>query len=203
MNLEGILGLLVVKHVSILIRDRTGDQTSIRTRKGTSQLGRTSGRVGTGNLEAKLQVTLHDQLRASSRINDNYCVTKLQTRLLARSPTSTEALDIYSHVNFPVVSHVLSATGLPQRKGLSRGLTDVNCQLKYVKGVSSVTHLSCVIPATNVNNAAQNLPVGARLQNYWQTWLDLGASPKVVQILRGGYTLPFGSGQNSQGLPQS
>ena len=36
-----------------------------------------------------------------------------------------------------------------------------------------------------------NLPVMARLQNYWQTWLDLGAGPKVVQILREGYTLPF------------
>ena len=100
MSLEGSLILLVVRHVSILMRNRTGDQTSVRTRKGTSQHGRTSGRVGTGNLEAKLQVILHDQPRASSHINDNYCVTKLQTRLLAGSTTSTETLDIYSHVNF-------------------------------------------------------------------------------------------------------
>ena len=35
------------------------------------------------------------------------------------------------------------------------------------------------------------LPVGARLQNFWKTWLDLGAGPKVVQILQEGYTLPF------------
>ena len=176
------------------MRNRTGDQTSVRTRKGTSQHGRTLGRIGTGNQEAKLQVILHDQPRASSRINDNYCVTKLQTRLLAGSTTSTETLDIYSHVNFPVVSHVLSATGLPQRKGLSRGLTDVklkDCQLKYVKGVSSVIHLSCVKPVTNVKHAAQNLPVGTRLQNFWQIWLVLGAGSKVVQILKEGYTLPF------------
>ena len=33
--------------------------------------------------------------------------------------------------------------------------------------------------------------IGTRLQNYWQTWLDLGAGPKVVQILKEGYTLPF------------
>ena len=53
-----------------------------------------------------------------------------------------------------------------KRKGLSPGLTDVNfksCQLKYVKGVSSVTHLSCVKPVTNVKHAVQNLPVGATL----------------------------------------
>ena len=60
-----------------------------------------------------------------------------------------------------------------------------------MKGVSCVTHLSCVQPVTNVQIAAQNLPVGARLQNFWQIWLDLGAGPKVVQILKEGYTLPF------------
>ena len=60
-----------------------------------------------------------------------------------------------------------------------------------MKGVSCVTQLSCVRPVTNVKNVASNLPVGARLQSFWQTWLDLGAGPKVVQILREGYTLPF------------
>ena len=28
-------------------------------------------------------------------------------------------------------------------------------------------------------------------QNFWQAWLDLGSGPKVVQILKEGYTLPF------------
>ena len=51
--------------------------------------------------------------------------------------------------------------------------------------------MSCVNPVTNVRNAALNPPVGASLQNFWQTWLDLGAGPKVVQILKEGYTLPF------------
>ena len=60
-----------------------------------------------------------------------------------------------------------------------------------MKSVSCVTQLSCVQPVTNVRNAAPNLPVGARLQNFWQTWLDLGAGPKVVQILKEGYALPF------------
>ena len=66
-----------------------------------------------------------------------------------------------------------------------------NHRLKYVKSASCVTQLSCVQPVTNVKNAASNLPVGARLQNFWQTWLDLGAGPKVVQILKKGCTLPF------------
>ena len=83
--------------------------------------------------------------------------------------------------------------GHSQRKEISAGAAGC-CQkeykLKYVKGVSCVTQLSCVEPVINIKNVALNLPVGARLQNFWQTWLDLGAGPKVVQILEG-YTLPF------------
>ena len=41
------------------------------------------------------------------------------------------------------------------------------------------------------SNVASNLPVGTRLKIFWQSWLDLGAGPKVGQILREGYTLPF------------
>ena len=41
------------------------------------------------------------------------------------------------------------------------------------------------------HSIASNLSVEARLQNFWKTWLDLGAGPKIVQILKGGYTLPF------------
>ena len=60
-----------------------------------------------------------------------------------------------------------------------------------MKGVSCVTQLYCAQTVTNVKNVATTLPVGARLQNFWQVWLELGAGPKVVQILREGYPLPF------------
>ena len=87
-----------------------------------------------------------------------------------------------------------TAPGPSQRKDASPGVADCyhkQYKLQYVKSVSCVTQLSCVKPVTNVPNVASNLPVGARLQNFWQSWLDLGAGPKVVQILREGYTLPF------------
>ena len=99
-----------------------------------------------------------------------------------------------THVNLNVVNHVHSATGHPQRKGISPSLSAViskDCTLKDVKGASSVIQLPCVQPVTNVPLVVQNLPVGARLQNFWQTWLERGAGPKIVQILREGYTLPF------------
>ena len=140
-----------------------------------------------------LPTTHLDQPRASSRINDNYCVTKLQARLLARSPLPSQTIDNLN-VKFHVVSNVYSAPRHPQNRELSPGSAGGYCKsykLKSVKSVSCVTQLSCVQPITNVKNAAQNLPVGARLQNFWQTWLDLGASPKVVQFLKEGYTLPF------------
>ena len=66
-----------------------------------------------------------------------------------------------------------------------------NYKLKYVNSVSCVTQLSVAQPVVNAPNVAQNPPVGARLQSFWKTWLDLGAGPKVVQILREGYSLPF------------
>ena len=101
---------------------------------------------------------------------------------------------LFSNVKPRVVKFVPSAPGLPQRKGISPGVPECQLkksQLKSVKSASCVTQLSCVNPVSNVPNVALNLPVGAKLQNFWQTWLNLGAGPKVVQILQEGYTLPF------------
>ena len=117
-----------------------------------------------------------DLPRASSRINDSYCITKLHTRLLARSNTFTQTIDTLN-AKLPVVHHVTTAPGQSQRKDLSPG--PVNCHCKEYK-LKSVKSVSCVNPVTNVPNAAPNLTVGTRLQNFWKTWLDLGAGPKVV-----------------------
>ena len=98
-------------------------------------------------------------------------------------------------VNSHVVKAVHTVPGHSQKKEISPGSAGYyyhkEYKLKYVKGVSCVTQLSCVKPVINVTTAALNLPVGAKLQNFWQTWLDLGAGPKIVQILKEGYTLPF------------
>ena len=141
------------------------------------------------------QHTTRNQPRASSPINDNYCVHRSPGGLLAGSQTSTQELFSDSHVNFHVVIPVPTALEHSEKRELSRRSpvchVPTDCKLKYVKGVSCFTQLSCVKPVTNVKNVVSNLPVGARLQNFWQTWLDLGAGLKVVQILREGYILPF------------
>ena len=152
-------------------------------------------KLSTREVAEKQHTTPRDQPRASSPINDNHCVDKLQGVLLAGSQTSTQKHLINSSVNLNVVNPVRTAPGHSQKKGVSPGSPvchmPTDYKLKYVKGVSCVTQLCCVNPVTNVKPAAQNLPVGARLHNFWQTWLRLGAGPKVVQILKEGYTLPF------------
>ena len=96
-------------------------------------------------------------------------------------------------VNSSVVSPAPFAIGQPQKKGISPVPVNLNKvqSLKYVNNALCVDHLCSVTPVANVPNVAPNLPVGTRLQNYWTKWLDLGASPTVVQILREGYPLPF------------
>ena len=165
-----------------------------RTSKTTDLLGRISAKGTTKSPRGSLPVIPRDQPRASSPINDNYCLDQLQRRLLAGSQNTKETINF--HVNLPVVNLVHTAPGHSQKREISPGAAGCqyklkDCSLKYEKGVSCVTQLSHVNSVTSVKNAVPSLPVGARLQNFWQTWLDLGAGPKVVQILKEGYTFSF------------
>ena len=95
------------------------------------------------------------------------------------------------NVNCHVANLVPGHSQKKELSPVSAGCYLIQERLKYVKGASCVTHVSCVKPVTNVPSVVTNLPVGARLQNFWKTWLALGAGPKVVEILKEGYTLPF------------
>ena len=186
--------LYVATASSTPMRGRISGQTAELRLSQRDLPGKTSAGDNSRKGRFVLQTTPFDQPRASSHINDNSCVTKLHARLLAGS--SPQTIDICTNLNVKphVVPSVHTAPGHSQKRDLSPGSADCYCKdykLKSVKSVSCVTQLSCVQPVTNVKNAALNLPVGVRLQNFWQTWLDLGASPKVVQILKDGYTLPF------------
>ena len=175
------------KVVSTRMNTQTNGQI---TRNQTGQPGKILETVGRARKpEARPLITLQDQPRASSHTNDNYCVNSLPRRLLAGSPDSAQRQTIDTCVNLNVVPLVHTAPGLSQKKEVSPesavGFShQKNYKLKYVKGASCVTQLSCVKPVTNVKNAASNPPVGARLQNFWQTWLNLGACLKIVQILK-------------------
>ena len=131
--------------------------------------------------------------RVSSSTNDNQCVTQLKPLLLTGSPTG-KTMNTFTNVKLDVVHSVHTAPEHSQKNEISPGAAGCYYKksiLKSVKSVSCVIPLSCVNPVMNAPNVVTNLPVGARLQNFWKTWLDLGAGPRVVQILKEGYTLPF------------
>ena len=110
--------------------------------------------------------THHNLPRANSLISDNRCITMLQGRLLAGSPSVPRQTINSLNVNCHVAKLVHTAPRLSQKKELSPGLAGCSLKenkLKYVKGASCVTQLSCVKPVTNVPSVVTNLPVGARL----------------------------------------
>ena len=70
----------------------------------------------------------HDQPRASSRINDNYCVIKLQAQLLAGGLGSKQTIDTFLNVNYHVVPSVHPVPGHSQKRELSPG--SAGCYVK-------------------------------------------------------------------------
>ena len=193
-------GRVVINLMNVLKESQTA-------RNLTDRPGKTLHMVRARGVKGDLLSIHPDWPRASSRIHDNYCVNVLKTGLLAGSQETVNYVQLpetrslktmniqtskTSLVNCFVVNPVLFAKGHSQKKDITPVI--VNChktELKYVKDVSCVDQLSFVRPVTNVPTDAIDLPVGARLQQFWQTWIDLGAGPKVSRILKQGYILPF------------
>ena len=151
---------------------------------------------------AKPQHSPRSPLRVPSLINDNHCVNSVTSQKNSLhvtgqgdlNPAPVVARNSKVTLNLNVDSYVANAhivTGLPQRKGLNPTFRQMYTEIKYVKNVSCVGHLSSVNLVTNAPHAVIDPPVGARLHQFWEKWEALGSSPKVVTTLREGYTLPF------------
>ena len=112
---------------------------------------------------------------------------KLVSRTINPVVTQTLKLDVSCHA----VTHALIVPlpRLPQRKGVSPDQS-VN-KIKHVKGVCCVNPCLSVPPVPNVPNAVIEQSVGGRLQKFWQVWQEMGANPRVISVLKEGYTLPF------------
>ena len=86
------------------------------------------------------------------------------------NPAPVIARDKKVTVNFHVdfcVANAHSVTGLPQKKGINPNCCQVYTEIKYVKDVSCVGHLSSADLVTNVPPVVIDPPVGARLHNFW------------------------------------
>ena len=172
-----------------------------QTRSRTGQLGKTCHVVNAEG--ARENSNTRDRPRVSSSTYDNQCIVQLKPLLLARSPTR-KTMKTFFNVKLDVVHSIHTAPGHSQKNEISPGAAGCyfkKSKLKSVKSVSCVTPLSHVNPVINAPNVVSNLPVGARLQNFWKKWLDLGAGPRVVQILKEGYTLPFRIRPNLSRIP--
>ena len=134
----------------------------------------------------------------TSTLNDNYCgVSKtLHVDLIRRDPVCyktqlSNRKTLKLDVSYPVVFHAPSvhSRGPPQKKGVR----PAPCQnkIKHVKGVCCVNPCLSAPSVPNVPNAVSEQNVGGRLQSFWQVWQNMGLNPRVVSILKEGYTLPF------------
>ena len=151
---------------------------------------------------AKPQHSPRNRPRGSSLINDNHCVNSVTGQknsvhvtgqrdlnpapVIAKNSKVTLNLNVDSHV-----ANVHIVTGLPHRKGINPTFCQIYTEIKYVKNVSCVDHLSSVNLVNNAPHAVIDPPVGARLHQCWEKWEALGSSPKVVTTLREGYTHPL------------
>ena len=140
--------------------------------------------------------------RGSSLINDNHCVISVTGQKNSvhvtgqgdLNPAPVVAENSKVTLNLNVDSHVANAhivTGLPQRNGVNPTFCQMYTEIKYVKNVSCVGHLSSVNLVNNAPHAVIDPPVGARLHQFWEKWEALGSSTKVVTTMREGYTLPY------------
>ena len=130
---------------------------------------------------ASLQPFPRSRIRISSLVNDNQCVefvTGLKDSVyvfgqIGLNPYPVIAGDkevtVHSHVDF-CVANVHSVAGLPQKKGVNPNYCYNQTEIKYVKNVSCVGHLSSANLVTNVPTIAIDQPVGARLHNFSEKW---------------------------------
>ena len=200
-------GVLLVPHQGNLdVFIHTSPPIEPLTSRTGSPLLRHGSRLETGKLLRK--VVVKSQTSARSRpgdlksINDNHCFSNVvglvnsvnvsdKMEGLNPPPSVTNKSEtVFPHVNSFVAS-VPFASGSPQKKGVNPDYCQSIREINHVKDVSCVDHLSFVQIVTNVPTVVTNLPVGARLQQFWEKWETLGSSPRVIRILREGYTLPF------------
>ena len=71
-------------------------------------------------------------------------------------------------VNSSVANHVPFVSGLPQKKGVIPNYCHLYPEIKHVKGVFCVNQSSSVQNVTNAPPVVPNLPVGARLHQFWE-----------------------------------
>ena len=190
-----MLVLYRAKVGTTLMKDRISGRLT-GTQGQINPPGRRLERNSSRGEEVVLPLTLHDLPRASSRINDNYCVTKLQTRLLAGSTPQTINTWLKSNVKLPVASHVHTSPGHSQKRELSPGSAGCHCKSykNEIKVCEKCFLCHSIVLCPTCNNCQKCCTKSACRGQTSKLLANLagsGSRCKVVQILKEGYTLPF------------
>ena len=200
-------GVHLLTHTDVkVVSTPTNSQINLQATLITSLVFLHGNKSGINNSQgmvvARPQHSPRSRLRVPSLINGNHCVNSVTGQKNSVHVTGQGDLNpapvvagnskvtLNLNVDFCVANaHIV--TGLPQRKGVNPTYCQMYTEIKYVKSVSCVGHLSSVNLVTNAPYAVIDPPVGAGLHQCWEKWKALGLSPKVVTTLREGYTLPF------------
>ena len=150
---------------------------------GDSFPARVEDTIMDGEVEIPL-ISLNPPVQNS--INDNYYTKDppVQKPLEYQiSNSKTQIVDLNVAFAAPYV------TGQSQKKDVR--LLQHQKVIKCVKPVCCISHCLCIQPVENVQHVVRNPPVGGCLQKFLQVWLSQGSNPRVLSILKEGYSLPF------------
>ena len=158
-----------------------------------------------GKLVTPLPKILNLGGNSHTRVEDAVTGVEVETRLISlRHPTPNSVNDNYWEIDPPV-------TNLLEGQKTSQ----IDCKLRYCfsytlcnRAVAKERHKPqsgskrnqvcqrCLLCKSlslcpKCPSCCQDPPVGGRLQTFWEVWLSLGSNPRVVSILKEGYSLPF------------
>ena len=189
-----------------LMNDKTHARALLKEIRDNNH-GDSSPEIETGVVAVvEVAILVFPRHAATNLLNDNYCV--VPTHFVSQLNRLDQNLDQkvvkykvflgskdLSHQKVVycqnVVTHVPSAILHGQLQKKSVGPVQSVSKIKVVKGVPCVNPLSFAPSVQNVPHVVTEISVGGRLQSFWQFCQKLGSNPRVVSVLRDGYSLPF------------
>ena len=145
-------------------------------------------------VKASLQTTPPDQPRISRLINDNYSVTAVYvTRLIGSKETSKQCQPL--NINSLVADHVSFVVGHPQKKCL-RPDCKINKVIKICERCFLCRSIEFCPECPRYPSCCSRSICCCQIAPVWGNMAALGASPKVIGIIKEGYTIPFRSRPN-------
>ena len=171
-----------------------------RTENRTNRPGKTCHALSAARTKGS-NSTPHVLPRVSSSINDNQCFFAIETTAADREPTRD-----YEHFKCKVTCCKFCsycARAFAKERNKSRG-SSLFSRSKFIKICERCFLCHSIVSCKYCNKCSQcchKSSCRGQTPKFWEKWSELGSGPKVVQILREGYTLPFRTRPNLSRTP--